>query len=129
MGQEYTQSPPFPTPNHPYPQHSPNIQQLFPMSMPPVPLITQQPHHFQNSNSPQPTLLPTQPIPSKKNKTTQALNSIEFKTLPSYVISTPPMDGIQFRSGRVVNDKPKSSVVIHEEDEEEEDTKKVMNDE
>ena len=38
-----------------------------------------------------------------------------------------PMNKIQLRSGRVVNDRPKSSVIIHEENEEEEDPNEVMN--
>ena len=38
------------------------------------------------------------------------------------------MHEIQLRFGRVVNDKPKSSVVICEKDEEEEDPNEVMND-
>ena len=94
--------------------------------MPLVPLITQQPHHFQNTNPPRPTLLPAQLIPNPNNKLAQALNSIELQTLPSYVISTIPM--IQLRSQRVVNGKPKSPVVIHEENEEEEGPNEFMND-
>ena len=56
--------------------------------MPPVPLIAQQPHHFQNTNPPRPTLLPTQLIPNSNNKLAQVLNNVELQTLPSYVIST-----------------------------------------
>ena len=96
--------------------------------MPPVPLIAQQPHNFQNEIPPRPTLLLAQPIPNPNNKPTQALNSIELQTLPSYVISTTPMHEIQLRSGSVMNDKPKSSFVIHVEDEEEEYPNEVMND-
>ena len=96
--------------------------------MPPVPLFTQQPHHFQNTNPPRPTLLPAQSIlHNPNNKPTQAVNSIELQTLPSYVISTVPVHEIQLRSGRVVNDKPKSSVIIREENAEE-DPDEVMND-
>ena len=80
--------------------------------VPPVPFITQQSHHFQNANPPRPTLLHAQPIPNPNNKPTQALNSIELQTLPSYLISTVPVHEIQLRSGRVVNNKPKSSVII-----------------
>ena len=93
-----------------------------------MPFITQQPHDFQNANPHRPTLLPAQPIPSPNNKPTQALNSIEFQTLPSYLISTVPVHEIQLRSGRVVNDKPKSLVIIHEENEEEEDSNEPVND-
>ena len=96
--------------------------------MPLVPLITQQPHHFQNTNPPQPTLLPAQPIPNPNNKPSQALNNFDLQNLPSYVILTVPVHEIQLRSGRVVNDRPKSSVMIHEENEEEEDPNEVMND-
>ena len=96
--------------------------------MPPVPLIAQQPHHFLNINPPRPTLLPAQSIPNPNNKPTQALNSIELQTLPSYLISTAHVHEIQLRSGRVVNDKPKSSVIIHEENEEEEDSNELVND-
>ena len=96
--------------------------------MPLVPLITEQPHHFQNTNPPRPTLLPTQPIPNPNNKPTQALNSIELQTLPSYVISTVPIHEIQLRSGRVVNDRPKSPVIIREENEEVQDPNEIMND-
>ena len=73
-----------------------------------VPLITQQPHHFQNTNPPGPTLLLAQPIPNPNNNPTQALNSIELQTLPSYVISNVPIHEIQLRSERVLNDRPKS---------------------
>ena len=96
--------------------------------MPLVLIITQQPHHFQNTNPPRPTLLLAQPIPNPKSKTNQALNIIELQSLPSYVISTILVHEIQLRSGRVVNEKPKSSVVICEKTEEEEDPNEVMND-
>ena len=82
--------------------------------MPQVPFITQQPHHFQNTNPPQPTLLPAQPIPNPNNNPTQYLNSIELKTLPSYVLSTIHVHEIQLQSRRVVNDRPKSLVIIRE---------------
>ena len=95
--------------------------------MPLFPLITQQPHHFQNTNPPRPTLLPAQPIPNPNNNPTQYLNSIELQTLPSYVISTVPVHEIQLQSGRVVNDRPKSSVIISEENDEE-DSNEVVND-
>ena len=95
--------------------------------MPPIPLIAQQPHHFQKTNPPWPTLLSTQSIPNPNNKSTQALNNIELQTLPSYIISTAPVHEIQLRSGRVVNDKPNSLVIIREEDEEEEDPNEFMN--
>ena len=95
--------------------------------MPPVALITKQPHHFQNTNPPQPTLLPAQPIPNPSNKPAKALNSIELQTLPSYVISIVPVHEIQLRSRRVVNDRPKSPVIIREENDEE-DSNEVMND-
>ena len=87
--------------------------------VPPIPFITQQPHHFQNENPPRPALLPMQPIPNPDNKPTQSLNSIELQTLSSYVILTEPIHEIQLRSRRVVNDRPKSSVIIREENEEE----------
>ena len=93
-----------------------------------MPLITQQPHHFQNTNPPQPTLLLTQLIPNPNNKPTQALNRIDLQTIPSYVISTVRVHDIQLRYGRVVNDKPKSSVIIHEDTAEEEDPNELMND-
>ena len=86
--------------------------------VPPVPFMTHQPHHFQNANPPRLTLLPAQPIPDPNNKPNQALNNSELQTLPSYLISTVPVHEIQLRSGRVVNDKPKSSVIIHEASEE-----------
>ena len=62
--------------------------------VPPVSFITQQPHHFQNANPPRPTLFPAQPIPNPNNKPTQAINSIELQTLPSYLISTVPIHEI-----------------------------------
>ena len=101
---------------------------MSPGFVPPVPFSTQQPHHFQNENPPQPALLPTQPIPKHNNKPTQALNSIELQTLPSYLICNVPVHEIQLRSGRVVNEKPKSSIIIHEENEDEEDSNELMND-
>ena len=67
-------------------------------------------------------------IPNPKNNPTQAIKSIELQTLPSYVISTAPVHEIKLRYGRVVNDKPKSLVVICEEDEEEEDPNEFIND-
>ena len=69
-----------------------------------------------------------QPIPNPNNKPTQALNSIELQTIPSYVISAVRVHDIQLRYGRVMNDKPKSSVIIREENEEVEDPNEVMND-
>ena len=38
------------------------------------------------------------------------------------------MHEIQLQSGRVVNDKPRTSIVIHEENKEEEDSNEPMND-
>ena len=58
-------------------------------------------------------------IPNPNNKPTRALNSIELQTVPSYLISTVPVHEIQLRSVRVVNNKPKSSVIIQEPNEEE----------
>ena len=95
--------------------------------VPPVPFITQQPYHFNNANPSQPTLLPPHSIHNPNNKPTQALNNIELQTLPSYFILTVPVHEIQLRSGRVVNNKPKSSVIIQEPNEEE-DSSEPMND-
>ena len=95
--------------------------------MPPIPLIALQPHHFQNAIPLQPTLLPAQPIPNTNNNPTQALNNNDLKNLPSYVISTAPVHEIQLWARRVVNDKPKSLVVIREESEEEENPNEIMN--
>ena len=67
--------------NHPYPQHPPNIQQFFPGFVPPVPLIAQTPHHFQNTNPLRLKLLYVQPIPTPNNKPTQALNSIVLQII------------------------------------------------
>ena len=64
------------------------------------------------------TLLPSQATPNPNNKPTQALKNIDLETLPSYVVSTVPIHQIQLQYGRVVNDKPKTSVIIHEENEE-----------
>ena len=86
-----------------------------PRFVPPVPLIAQQPHHFQNTNPPRPTLLTTQSIPNPNNKPTQALNNIGLQTLPSYLVSTVPIHEIQLWYGTVVNDKPRTSVIIREE--------------
>ena len=80
---------------------------------------------FQNANPPRPTLLPTQPIPNPNYKPTQSLNIIELQTLPSYVILTIPIHEIQLRSGRVVNDRPKSSVIIREENDKEDSNESV----
>ena len=101
---------------------------MSPQFVPPVPFIRQQPHHFQNANPPTPTLLTTQPIPNPNNKPNQSLNSIELQTLPMYLILTIPVHEIELRSGRVVNDKPKSSVIIQEPNEEEEDSNEPMDD-
>ena len=89
-GQPYPQSQPVPAPNHPYPRHQTNFQQISPGFIPLVPFITQKPHHFQNINPPRLKLLPAQPIhnpiaqliPKPNNKPTQALNIIELQTIP-----------------------------------------------
>ena len=60
-------------------------------------------------------------IPNPNNKPTQALNNIGLQTLPSYLVSTVPIHEIQLWSRRIVNDKPRTSVIIHEENDEEED--------
>ena len=61
----------------------------------------------------------------------QTIIQIKFLTTLScklsYVISTEPVHEIELRSGRVVNDKPKSSIIIREEDDEEEDPNEIMN--
>ena len=67
-------------------------------------------------------------ISNPNDKPSQALNSIELQTLPSYFISIVLIHEIQLRSERVVNDRPKSSVSIHDENEEEEDPNELMND-
>ena len=52
-----------------------------------------------------------------------------MKTFPSYLVSTVPIHEIQLRTVRVINDKPRTSVIIHEENaEEEEDSNEPMND-
>ena len=51
-----------------------------------------------------------------------------MQNLPSYLLSSVPIHEIQLRSGRVVNDKRKSLVIIHEVNEEEEDSNEPMND-
>ena len=69
-----------------------------------------------------------QPIPNHNNKPTQALNSIELQTIPSYLILTVPVHEIQLWSGRVVNNKPKSLVIIQGPNEEEEYSSEIVND-
>ena len=88
---------------------------MSPVFVPPVPFITQQPHHFHNTNPPRSTLLPAQLIPNPNNKPTLDLNNIELQNLPSYLVSTVPIHEIQLRFGRVVNDKLRTSLSIHEE--------------
>ena len=52
-----------------------------------------------------------------------------MQTLPSYLVSNVPIYEIQLRCGIVVNDKPRTSVVIREENEEEEEySNETMND-
>ena len=80
---------------------NPNLQQQ--MEAAPIP------------NHPQPTPIPTQPIPNPNNRPTQHVQNIEVQTFPTYVITLASSNGIELRSGRVVN-KPNLTVVIQEEE-------------
>ena len=73
-------------------------------------------------------MLPAKPLPNPNNNLAQAINSIELQTLPSYIILIVPVHEIQLRYGRLVNDIPKSSVIIREENEEVEEPNEIMND-
>ena len=66
-------------------------------------------------------------VPKLNNKPTQSLKIIELQTLPPYVISFVLVHEIQLLYGRVMNDKTKSSVVIHEESEEGDIPNETMN--
>jgi hypothetical protein len=66
-------------------------------------------------NPPRPTPIPAQPIPNPNNRPTQPVQNIEVQTFPTYVITPASFNGIQLRSGRVLN-KPNPTVVIQEEE-------------
>jgi hypothetical protein len=80
---------------------NPNLQQQ--MQVAPIP------------NPPRPTPIPAQPIPNPNNRPTQPVQNIEVQTFPTYVITPASFNGIQLRSGRVLN-KPNPTVVIQEEE-------------
>jgi hypothetical protein len=65
-------------------------------------------------NPPWPTPIPTQPIPNPNNRPTQSIQNLEVHTFPTYVINPTSFNGIELRSGRVLN-KPNPTVVIQEE--------------
>jgi hypothetical protein len=79
---------------------NPNMQQ--PMQFAPI------------QNPPQPTPIPAQPIPNPNNRPTQPIQNVEVQTFPTYVITLAPFNGIELRSGRVVN-KTNPTMVIKEE--------------
>jgi hypothetical protein len=64
---------------------------------------------------PHPTPIPAQPIPNPNNRPTQPVQNIEVQTFPTYVINPTSFNGIELRSGSVVN-KPNPTVVIQEEE-------------
>ena len=65
-------------------------------------------------NPPRPTHIPTQPIPNPNNKLTQPIQNVEVQTFPTYVIMPALFNGIELRSGRIVN-KTNPTMVIQEE--------------
>jgi hypothetical protein len=70
--------------------------------------------HIQNP--PRPTPIPAQPIPNPNNRPTQSIQNIEAQTFPTHVITPTPFNGIELRSGRIVN-KTNPTMVIQEEQE------------
>jgi hypothetical protein len=122
---------PFQPTNFPtYPQYPSNISQLLPgfnpPSLLPPPQLQQQLALPMNQNMQQPMLyapiqnpprpapILAQPIPNPNNRPTQPIQNIEVQTFPTYVIMPAPFNGIELRSGRVVN-KTNPTMVIQEE--------------
>jgi hypothetical protein len=62
-------------------------------------------------NPPQPTPILAQPIPNPNNRPTQPVQNLEVQTFPTYVITPAPFNGIELRSGRVLN-KTNPTMVI-----------------
>jgi hypothetical protein len=79
------------------------------------PNLQQQMQFTSIPNPPRPTPIPAQPIPNPNNRPTKPVQNIEVQTFPIYVITPASFNGIELRSGRVVN-KPDPTVVIQEEE-------------
>jgi hypothetical protein len=79
---------------------NPNMQQL--MQVAPI------------QSPPRPTPISTQPIPNPNNRPTKPIQNVEVQTFPTYVITPTPFNGIELRSGRIVN-KTNPTMVIQEE--------------
>lgn len=63
--------------------------------------------------------MPAQPVGNPNNKVGKLAYNMGTQTLPTYVITTIPIQQVQLRPGKVLHQKP--SVVIEEENEEEEE--------
>lgn len=95
-----------------YPQH-------YPQSNPTPPVIPQiqQPLPLPNvPNPPSPTQLPSQPVANPNNRVGQPTYNTRAQNLPTYVITTVPIQQVQLRLGKILHQKP--SIVIEEENEE-----------
>ena len=62
--------------------------------------------------------MPAQPIANPNNRVGQHAYNAGSQNVPTYVITTVPVQQVQLRPGKVLHQKP--SVVIEEENEEEE---------
>ena len=70
-------------------------------------------------NPTRPTQLPVQPVAKTNNKIVQAAYNVDlqtYPTLPTYLISTIPLQGVQLRPGRDLSQN-KPPITIQEEPE------------
>lgn len=95
-----------------YPQHYPHSNPIPPL----IPQI-QQPLPLPNvPNPPRQTQLPAQPVANPNIRVGQPSYNTGAQNLPTYVITTVPIQQVHLSSGRVLPQKP--SIVIEEENEE-----------
>ena len=93
-----------------YPQHYPQSNPIPPL----VPQIQQPLPLPKAPNPPRPTQLPAQPIANPNNRVGQPTYNAGTQNLPTYVITTVPIQQVQLRSGNIFPQKP--SIVIEEEE-------------
>jgi hypothetical protein len=112
-----------PQPSHPMPSPQQYSQQPYPeqVSYPTQPQtkLTAPPQQLQlpSTQPMRPTQFPFQPIPNPNNKVAQPVFNTELEPFPTYLVTPVDLQGIQLRSGKVLN---KNSPTIIEEELEEE---------
>ena len=97
----------MPFQHHPHPMYSQFPQQCpQPNPIPPTIPQIQQPLPLLNApNPPRPTQLSTQPIGNPNNRAGKLSYNIGTQTLPTYVITTVPVQQVQLRLGTVLHQK------------------------